>query len=102
MSLAKSADSGIALGAWGAVQATAAGSALFLGGAIKDSVQTGFAMSAVGEAHPAIGYSAVYHIEIFLLFLALAVLGPIVRRSPQLGASPSQQSRKFGLAAFPE
>ncbi len=38
MSLAQRGDPGVALGAWGAVQATAAGSALAVGGVIRDIV----------------------------------------------------------------
>lgn len=104
MSLSNTTDSGIALGAWGAVQATAAGIALFLGGALKDGFEALFQSGNFGPAlsQHAIGYSAVYHIEIFLLFLSLAVLGPIVRYSPAAESSPPQQNSKFGLAAFPE
>ncbi|MEO1027765.1 MAG: BCD family MFS transporter [Pseudomonadota bacterium] len=104
MSLANKTDSGIALGAWGAVQATAAGLALFLGGALKDGFEFLFQSSSLGPTltQKAIGYSAVYHIEIFLLFLSLAVLGPIVRYSPAAESSPPQQNSKFGLAAFPD
>jgi BCD family chlorophyll transporter-like MFS transporter len=76
---------GLALGAWGAVQATAAGCAVLLGGIIRDVV-AGFAMSgALGEAlaAPSVGYGAVYLLEIVLLFLAIAAIGPLVRASHQ-------------------
>jgi len=99
MSLAQKSDSGIALGAWGAVQATAAGGAIALGGALRDVIGSLAADGAFGSAltNPAMGYSAVYHIEILLLFAALAAIGPLARYAPPAGRS----QEKFGLAAFP-
>jgi BCD family chlorophyll transporter-like MFS transporter len=90
---------GLALGAWGAVQATAAGLAVAFGGALRDGVsalaQNGWLGSAL--VSPATGYSFVYHIEIALLFVTLAVIGPLV------GAADHRQSAAngFGLAEFP-
>ncbi|MEO0816627.1 MAG: BCD family MFS transporter [Pseudomonadota bacterium] len=101
MSLAKGRDSGIALGTWGAVQATAMGSALFLGGAIRDGVEHLASTGLLGEGfiQDAIGYSVVYHIEIFLLFTTLVVIGPLARHA---GASQeTARSKAFGLASFP-
>jgi BCD family chlorophyll transporter-like MFS transporter len=72
---------GLALGVWGAVQATAAGLAIASGGILRD-VLNGLALQgALGEAlsGPATGYIAVYGIEILLLFLTVAVFGPLVR-----------------------
>lgn len=102
MSLAKSNDSGIALGAWGAVSATAAGLALALGGALKDGAEWLAQYGWLGETldYSAFGYSFVYHIEILFLFATLAVLGPIASLSNQ--TPQSKENRKFGLAAFPE
>ncbi|MEE2930122.1 MAG: BCD family MFS transporter [Pseudomonadota bacterium] len=101
MELAESSDSGIALGAWGAVQATAAGLALAIGGAVKDGVEALVGTGVFGQAlnQTAIGYSVVYHIEILLLFVTLAVLGPIAAHARQEGAN---KDSKFGLAAFPD
>lgn len=99
MRLADRGCSGLALGAWGAVQATAAGVAIAAGGAIRDIVG-GLAVSGrLGEAltSPSVGYSVVYHIEIALLFGALAVIGPLVRPS----SSVHPADRRFGLAEFP-
>jgi BCD family chlorophyll transporter-like MFS transporter len=64
--------SGLALGAWGSVQAVAAGTAIALGGILRDSVGhvSGSAVS---------GYNAVYLVEIMLLFVTLVALGPLVR-----------------------
>ncbi|MEL6753533.1 MAG: BCD family MFS transporter [Pseudomonadota bacterium] len=101
MALAKDRDSGIALGTWGAVQATAMGTALFLGGAIRDGVEYFASTGALGQGfmQDAIGYSVVYHLEIFLLFTTLVVIGPLARHS---GASDHPPGNKaFGLASFP-
>jgi len=96
--------SGLVLGTWGAVQATATGAAMALGGAVRDSV-SGLAQSgALGTVlnSPVTGYSVVYHIEIYLLFVVLIALGPLLRRSRQqpLPAAPSTPPR-FGLAEMP-
>lgn len=73
MQLAPSDQRGLALGAWGAVQATAAGVAIGLGGIIRDIVV------AIGAANwfpegvigPATGYSFVYLLEIGLLITTI-------------------------------
>ena len=82
MNAADDASTGLALGAWGAVQAAAVGAALFAGGAVRDAFGALANSGALGQAfvRPDIGYSLVYHIEIALLFAALAVLGPLVGR----------------------
>ncbi|WP_435594158.1 PucC family protein [Rhodovulum tesquicola] len=96
------AGRGLALGAWGAAQATAAGLAVAAGGTLRDVVNH-FALSGAfgaGLETPATGYAAVYHIEIVLLFVTLMVLGPLVR--PQDGNHPNRDSSaKIGLADFP-
>ena len=101
MELAESSDSGIALGAWGAVQASAAGLALAFGGAIKDMTEGAVAAGWFGQGldHNAIGYSLVYHLEILLLFVTLAVLGPIATHTRR---NKGSRNSKFGLAAFPD
>lgn len=97
------AGHGLALGAWGAAQATAAGLAIAFGGAIRDVVNSVATSGAWGEAlnSPATGYSFVYHIEIGLLFVTLAALGRLV----QSGRSPRQSTNsgtaRIGLADFP-
>jgi BCD family chlorophyll transporter-like MFS transporter len=100
MNLAEGGKSGLALGAWGAVQATAAGVAIALGGAIRDGVTTLGAQGVLGPAFtgPAVGYGVVYHLEIALLFITLVAIGPLVRR-PAPSATPTPS--KFGLAEFP-
>jgi BCD family chlorophyll transporter-like MFS transporter len=82
MDLAEGGQSGIALGAWGAVQATATGVAIASGGGLRDSVSHWAEGGLLGPAltGPATGYGAVYQLEILVLFLALVVIGPLVRR----------------------
>jgi len=73
MQLAPANQRGLALGAWGAVQATAAGIAIGLGGVIRDIVV------AIGEANwlpegiitSTTGYSFVYFLEIGLLIATI-------------------------------
>jgi BCD family chlorophyll transporter-like MFS transporter len=96
------AGQGLALGAWGAAQATAGGLAIFLGGALRDGVG---ALAMAGHfgpalATPASGYSFVYHLEIGFLFVTLAVLGPLVRLRPY-PPQPHDGAPKFGIADFP-
>jgi len=97
------AGHGLALGAWGAAQATAAGLSIALGGGLRDWID-GLAMSGrLGEAlaTSATGYSFVYHVEIGLLFVTLAVLGPLVRLAPNHRRKPKPGSARIGLADFP-
>lgn len=96
------AGRGLALGAWGAAQATAAGVAIAVGGTLRDWVGAIAGSGAWGSAldDPATGYSFVYHIEIGLLFATLVVLGPLVRTSGPL-TPPESASRPLGLADFP-
>ena len=99
MELGEATDHGLAIGAWGAVQATAIGVSLGLGGVLRDVVG-GVAMSGgLGAtlAHPAVGYNVVYNIEILLLFASLVVLGPLAYRRGREQAA----KRRFGLAELP-
>ena len=100
MGLARDGESGLALGTWGAVQATAAGCGIALGGGIRDVVSSLASNGAFGRAltDPAVGYSAVYHIEIVLLFATLVAIGPLVRTA---NVGSARSSTKFGLAEFP-
>jgi BCD family chlorophyll transporter-like MFS transporter len=93
------AGRGLALGAWGAAQATGAGLSIFIGGTVRDLVNHAAGNGTLGEAlaTPATGYSVVYHTEIGLLFLTLIVLGPLVRLRPITTGG----SAKLGLADFP-
>ncbi|GFE64637.1 PucC family protein [Litoreibacter roseus] len=96
------AGRGLALGAWGAAQATAAGLGVALGGTIRDVVNAAATQGVLGEAmnSAATGYSVVYHIEIALLFATLIVLGPLVRTGRNF-IQTSEETRKIGLADFP-
>lgn len=82
MNAADEASTGLALGAWGAVQAASVGAALFAGGALRDVIAAVADTGTLGAAfmRADIGYSVVYHVEIALLFASLAVLGPLVGR----------------------
>lgn len=66
---------GLALGAWGAVQTTAAGIAIALGGGIRDAVLLGPA----GVAAAAGPYLPVFGLEAGLLGLALIAAWPLWR-----------------------
>ncbi|PWJ21703.1 PucC family protein [Jannaschia seohaensis] len=96
------AGRGLALGAWGAAQATAQGLSTALGGGIRDGVDALASTGVLGEAlaAPTTGYSVVYHLEIGLLFLTLVALGPLVRRTEQTDR-PDQKEARIGLADFP-
>jgi BCD family chlorophyll transporter-like MFS transporter len=101
MALARDGESGLALGAWGAVQATAAGTAIAAGGAIRDVISSLGVQGVLGPAlaDPSVGYGAVYYLEIILLFATLAAIGPLVR--PMAAVTSQPQSTGFGLAEFP-
>lgn len=98
------AGSGLALGAWGAAQATAAGLAILAGGMIRDLANHWAAAGGLGSAlaGPATGYAVVYHIEIGLVFVSLAALGRLVGASPApLSGPPPETPARFGLAELP-
>ncbi|MCH2163768.1 MAG: PucC family protein [Marinovum sp.] len=90
---------GLALGAWGAAQATAAGLSIMLGGTLRDVVGQAAISGRLGEAllSPATGYSVVYHLEILLIFFTLVTLGPLVRRGRKM--KPTEGGLR--LADFP-
>jgi BCD family chlorophyll transporter-like MFS transporter len=90
---------GLALGAWGAVQATASGASVAFGGALRDLVSSIAVKGELGSAlaAPVTGYSMVYHVEMLFLFMTLVAIGPLVGRR---NAAPSVP-RKFGLADLP-
>lgn len=73
MQLAPIEQTGLAMGAWGAVQATAAGVGMALGGVMRD----GFAMIS----NSFMGYSSVYLFEIMLLAMTLWAMRPLIQRS---------------------
>jgi BCD family chlorophyll transporter-like MFS transporter len=64
---------GLALGAWGAVQATAAGIGVASGGIIRDVV------ASLTSSGPMIPYAAVYSLEVILLLAAIVTMIGIFR-----------------------
>lgn len=98
MAIADKKANGVALGAWGAVQASAAGVAIALSGAIKDAVARLSAEGVLGPAFdsPSSAYNTVYHIEILLLFATLVALGPLAGKRRH-----NVDTANFGLAEFP-
>jgi MFS transporter, BCD family, chlorophyll transporter len=100
MRLAPVGKIGLALGLWGAVQATAAGTAIAAGGILRDVVGALALQGSLGEAvvSPATGYIAVYAFEIVLLFVTLAVVGPLVRGTSGSRSRPQPGSGVAGSA----
>ncbi len=96
------AGRGLALGAWGAAQATAAGVATLIGGTLRDVVNAAAEAGALGAAMqaPSIGYSVVYHLEIGLLFATLIALAPLVRHR-RIPPTHDREAAGLGLADFP-
>jgi BCD family chlorophyll transporter-like MFS transporter len=80
MNRAPKEQTGLALGAWGAAQATAAGVAVALGGVLRDVISALASEGALGaEAMgPATGYVAVYALEILLLAVTIVVMRPLI------------------------
>ena len=97
MSRERNGESGLALGAWGAVQALSAGIAIALGGALRDVVTHLAKTGALGPAltSAATGYSVVYQIEIVLLFATLVAIGPLVRSTR---VDPQNGTKSYELA----
>jgi BCD family chlorophyll transporter-like MFS transporter len=91
---------GLALGAWGAVQATAAGLATIVSGLMRDGISALALSGALGPAleSRATAYSMVWHVEILLLFATLVAIGPLARRPLN---DPDADARPFGLQEFP-
>ncbi|MEM9726000.1 MAG: PucC family protein, partial [Pseudomonadota bacterium] len=105
---------GLALGAWGAAQATAAGLGVLLGGGLRDVVSSAAVSGAFGDmlTSVSVGYSFVWHAEIALLIITLVMIAPLVGR-PGEGAggggagegraerSGDAAARPVGLTDFP-
>ena len=73
MNLAPEHQRGLALGAWGAVQASAAGIAVAVGGIMRDLVAM--------VAGPTNGYVSVYCVEIVLLAVTMIAMAPLVKKT---------------------
>jgi MFS transporter, BCD family, chlorophyll transporter len=91
MALSKDGRSGLAIGAWGAMQATCAGSAILIGGVVRDMI--------AARDGPHAGYTAVYLTEIVLLLALLIAIGPLVGRARRMTRSITPTP--FGLTEFP-
>ncbi len=80
MNRAPASQRGLALGAWGAVQASAAGVAIGISGLIRDVVGAFAERGSFGEAlqDAATGYASVYAIEIVLLLVTLVAMIPLM------------------------
>jgi BCD family chlorophyll transporter-like MFS transporter len=74
-----------------------------LGGVIRDVVAQCVQWGWLGEPlmGPATAYSFVYHIEIYLLFVVLVALGPMLRASRLAQRAANTESTPFGLAQLP-
>ena len=77
MQLAPANQTGLALGAWGAAQASAAGLAIALGGIFRDVISVFAPQNLLGVAT---GYDFVYSLEVVLLFVTLFTMLPLIRR----------------------
>ena len=71
MQLAPVEQTGLAMGAWGAVQATAAGIGMAMGGVLRDGVAL--------MSNSFMGYSTVYLLESVLLAMTLVAMRPLTR-----------------------
>jgi BCD family chlorophyll transporter-like MFS transporter len=88
---------GLALGAWGAVQTTAAGVAIAIGGIVRDVV-----VVADRAGDPATAYLVVFAAEIALLIGALVLAVPLLRgetpATPRLAEATVRAGRGDGLS----
>jgi BCD family chlorophyll transporter-like MFS transporter len=81
MNLAPPSQAGLALGAWGAIQATAAGVGVALSGVLRDLINhlTPDVALPTGLSGAARGYTGVYLLEILLLSVTLVIMLPLLR-----------------------
>jgi len=80
MNSAPQSQAGLALGAWGAVQATCAGIAVALGGLLADALAVAARGRVFAGSDPrAIGFTSVYLMEIVLLLTTAALLTALLR-----------------------
>jgi BCD family chlorophyll transporter-like MFS transporter len=95
MNRAPTDQAGLALGAWGAVQATSAGVAVALGGILRDVVQAlvvDAGLLGPDLARPAVAYAAVYALEILLLLATVAVMASLTTPPRRPSASADMAS----------
>jgi BCD family chlorophyll transporter-like MFS transporter len=99
MEMTQSEQAGMVLGAWGAVQATASGVAMALGGVARDVVGEMATQGLLGEVlvSDVTGYNFVFQTEMVMMFVVLVALGPLVSRRPTL----PPRTAGLGLAELP-
>jgi BCD family chlorophyll transporter-like MFS transporter len=89
MNRAPAGQAGLALGAWGAVQATAAGLAMSMSGIIRDIMTASLTAfdRVLGVASDAAAYISVYALEILLLVITVVATIPLIRRANAAGGA---------------
>jgi BCD family chlorophyll transporter-like MFS transporter len=102
MQAAPEGQIGLTLGVWGAVTATAGGAAVALGGVIRDVVSSLASAGILGAGldAPSTGYVFVYLVEILLLFMMLAVVGPLLRANDNPSSRPQHDAGRPVLAGL--
>jgi BCD family chlorophyll transporter-like MFS transporter len=94
---------GLALGSWGAAQATAAGLGVAVGALLKD-ITSQFAINGdlgIVLNSTSTGYTFVYHLEILLIFVTLALLGPLSQQLNRIDRFSKKKKGSFGLTELP-
>ena len=102
MNRAPQSQAGLALGAWGAVQATAAGLALAFAGTARDIATSALAGVSLpwGFSGAAAGYGIVYALEILLLLATIGATLLLLRRAVGPGLEmPAAEFEPRGSAA---
>ena len=93
MGLDTSKRNGLALGAWGAVQATGAGFAIGIAGVLRDVISSLALQGHLGAVltNAATGYGSVYYIEIVLILASLVAIGPLAKHTSTTEREPSDK-----------
>ena len=100
MNRAPANQAGLALGSWGAVQATAAGVAIAASGIIRDVVNAAVQSSDSHLWGVASGYVVVYATEIFLLIVTIVAAYPLIRNHQSaVSPSPARADNETGSIA---
>jgi BCD family chlorophyll transporter-like MFS transporter len=91
MNSAPEEQRGLALGAWGAVQATGAGIGVAAGGALRD-LASNVAEGLNLPRHEAIGYMSVYALEGLLLVMTLIAMAKLIKPVARVMARTSLET----------
>lgn len=94
MNRAPADQAGLALGSWGAVQATAAGIAIAISGVVRDVVNYAVANSETELWGVASGYVVVYALEIVLLVVTIVAAYPLIRKSLSTDTASANSNAK--------